>query len=282
MPELDLAGLGRGASIVVLYAVMILLAKWIRQLTTRHAVDRELTVQDNVAMAISTAGYYAGVTIIFCGAYLGPSYGFIGDLTLVGGYTLLGLALLLIARAINDGVVLTGYSARDAIVRDQNHAAGIALGANYIASALIVAGSIQGEGGGVISALVFYVVGQVALTVLAKLYDLITPYQLNREIRDDNPAAALGFGGNLIALGLVVMAGTKGDFVSWTSNLSHFGLVCFGAVGYLAIVRLFFDKLVIAGADLNEEIARDRNVGAGLLEAGMAIGFGALLFFILG
>lgn len=282
MTPITWIGIGKGAAMLVLYVVLFLIAKWARQLTTRQSIDQALTGSDNTAMAVATAGYYGGLTIVFCGAYLGPSYGLVGDLALVGGYTLLGMVLLLVARAINDALVLSGYSARHAVFNDHNRAAGSVLGANYIASALIIAGSIQGQGGGVVSALAFYALGQIALIVLARLYDRLTPYVLNDEIRSGNLAAALGYGGNLIALGIVLMAGTKGDFVSWTSNLTNFGLVVVGALFYLAIVRFFFDKLVITAHDLNEEISEDRNVGAGLLEATVAIGFAAILFFTLG
>ena len=50
---------------------------------------------------------------------------------------------------------------------------------------------------------------------------------------------------------------------------------------YLLVVRFFFDKVVIPRSDLNFEIVKDRNVGAGLLEFVVSIGFASVLFLVL-
>ena len=281
-PAAGLYIVAKGASMLVLFIALFLVAKTLRRALARYDIDEQLTGQDNLAEAVSASGYYIGFTILFCGAYLGPSYGFWQDLVIVGGYSILGLALLNVSRFLNDFYMLPEFSVASAIRRDRNTAAGVVLGCNFVASALIVAGAIQGEGGGVISALVFYALGQLALTLFAKLQERLTPYKIQTEIRDNNVAAGLGFGGGLVALGVVLMAGVKGDFVSWSYNLSRLAVVVLGVFVYLVLVRLFFDKLVISKADLNKEIATDHNTGAGLMEFAVAVSFASVLFFMLG
>jgi hypothetical protein len=73
----------------------------------------------------------------------------------------------------------------------------------------------------------------------------------------------------------------SGDFVGWVEDLQFLGLNVLLVFVYLVGVRLFFDKVVIPRHDLNLEITRDRNVGAGLLEGAVSIGFAAVLFFVL-
>lgn len=279
---LDTDLLLRNGSMLVLFIVLFLTAKFLKQWLTPYSIQQQLTGEDNLAQAASMAGYYGGVTILFVGAYLGPSVLWWQDLLVVAGYTLMGLVLLNLSRGLNDRFILHGFSLTHALKDQHNVAAGVILGANYLASALIVAGAIHGEGGGPLTALAFYALAQLALTLFSWLYEKLTPYLIQKEVERGNLAAGLGFGGNLIALGLVITAAINGDFVSWSYNLSLLGVNILGVFVYLLLVRLFFDKIVINQDDLNDEIANDQNTGAGLLEATMAISFAAILFFMIG
>lgn len=276
-----LQSLRNPAAFLVLFAVLFVLGKWLNDLITSHAVDRELTERDNPALAISTAGYYLGIIIIFLGAVIGPSTTLLWDLLVVGGYGLGGIVLLLLSRVINDRLILRGFSAQRELIEDQNPGTGAVLFGSYVASALIVAGSIQGEGGGPLTALVFYALGQVALIAFTWLYDWLAPYSLLDQIEKDNVAAGVGFGGALIAIGIIIMRAVSGDFVSWAEDLQYLGGNVLLVFVYLAGVRFFFDRVIIPQSDLNVEITRDRNVGAGLLEGAVSIGFAAVLFFLL-
>lgn len=272
----------RNGSMLALFILLFLAAKTFKQWLTPYSIQQELTGEDNLAQAASMAGYYAGFTILFIGAYLGPSVTWWQDLLVVTGYTLMGLILLNVSRSLNDCFILHGFSLVHALKDQHNTAAGVILGANYLASALIVAGAIHGEGGGPLTALAFYALAQLALTLFSWIYEKLTPYAIQQEVEQGNLAAGLGFGGNLIALGLVITAAINGDFVSWSYNLGLLGLNILGVFIYLLLVRLFFDKVIISQDDLNDEIAKDRNTGAGLLEATMAISFAAILFFMIG
>jgi uncharacterized membrane protein YjfL (UPF0719 family) len=266
---------------LVLFAVLFVLGKWLNDLVTSDAIDRELTERDNPALAISTAGYYLGIIIIFLGALIGPSTSLLWDLLIVGGYGLGGIGLLLLSRVLNDRLILRSFSAQRELIEDRNPGAGAVLFGSYVASALIVAGSIQGEGGGPHTALVFYALGQVALIAFTWLYDWLAPYSLLDQIEKDNAAAGIGLGGALIAIGIIVMRAVSGDFVGWAEDLRYLGGNVLLVFVYLAGVRFFFDRVIIPRSDLNVEITRDRNVGAGLLEGAVSIGFAAVLFFLL-
>jgi uncharacterized membrane protein YjfL (UPF0719 family) len=269
------------ASFLVLFAVVFVVGKWINDAVAAHEVDRQLTRRDNPALAISTAGYYIGIIVVFIGALIGPSTTLLQDLLLVGGYSVGGIFLLLLSRLINDRLILRGVSAEQELIEDQNPGAGAVLFGSYVASALIVAGSIQGQGGGPHTALAFYALGQVALVAFTWLYDWVSPYSLLDQIEQDNVAAGVGFGGALIAIGIIIMRAVSGDFVGWAADLQSLGGNVLLVFVYLIGVRFFFDRILIPESDLNLEIARDRNVGAGLLEGAVSIGFAAVLFFVL-
>lgn len=269
------------AAFLFLFAVVFVVGKWINDAISVHNVDQQLTEHDNPALAVSTAGYYLGIIIVFIGALVGPSSTLLWDLLLVGGYGLGGIVLLLLSRYINDQFILRRVSVNRELIEDRNPGVGAVLFGSYVASALVVAGSIQGEGGGPHTALVFYALGQVALIGFTWIYDWVAPYSLIDQIEQDNVAAGVGFGGALIAIGIIVMRAVAGDFVGWVADLQYLGWNVLLVFVYLIGVRFFFDRVLIPKSDLSLEVTRDRNVGAGLLEGTVSVGFAAVLFFLL-
>ena len=63
----------------------------------------------------------------------------------------------------------------------------------------------------IIESAIFSIVGMIVLVVGYKIFDAVTPYDLNHEIAEDNNAAAgIAIAGLLIALGLIVAAAISG------------------------------------------------------------------------
>jgi len=267
-------------SMLGLFIVVFLIARWAKYASAGYDIHKELVETDNVAVAITIAGYYLAVTAVFAGAYLGPSQGLLIDLGIVGGYTILGIVLVNIARLVNEAFLLHRFSVRKELLEDRNLGVGFVLFANYLAAGLIVAGSIHGEGGGPLTAIVFFAVGQIALIAFTWVYDLITPYSLHEELEQGNVAAGIGYSGALIAIGLIVMNAVSGDFVSWRANGINLAIQISVIIIYLPLVRLFFDRIMLPGAELNREITEDRNVAAGTLEFASAVGFSAILTMV--
>ena len=190
-------------------------------------------------------------------------------------------ALLYIAHLVNDKLILHNFKNIKELVDDKNVGTGAVQAGSYIASGLIIAGSIHGEGGGLITAVAFFALGQIALIIFSKIYDLITSYDVLDEIEKDNYSAGVAFSGTLIALGIILAKAASGDFVSWEYNLTSFAIYALIAFILLPVFRVIIDKLVITNADLNKEISVDKNVGAGFLEFGTTVGFAAILFFVI-
>lgn len=271
------------AGYILLYLAVFFFSKWLKGAFSSYNLDEQLTHFDNNAVSVSVAGYFLGVTIIFVGALGGDgSQSSVGmEFAVVTGYTLGGILLLHLSRILNQKLILPKFSVDKEIVKDQNPGTGVVEGAIYVASALIIAGSIHGEGGGPVSALVFYVIGQICLVLFALLYARLTPYSVHDEIEKDNIAAGLGFSGGLISIGIIIMRAVSGEFIGWKEDLIAVGKDVAIIFVYLIIVRFVFDKFVLRNSDLNTEIANDQNLGAGLLEMIVAICFSVVLFFLL-
>lgn len=268
-------------SMLVVYILLFLFSKWLKGTLSPYNLDKQLTHHDNPAMALSAAGYFMGMTAIFVGALSGPSLGLLMDLAYVTGYSVAGVLLLNLARVINDKLVLTKFSTLKEIIEDKNPGTGVVQGAAYLATGLVMAGAFHGEGGGPHTAIVFFIIGQVALIVFAFIYNKLTPYSIHDEIEKDNTAAGLGFAGGIISIGIIMMEAVSGDFEGWVENLTPLVYNIAAILVLLVMVRLFFDKFVLYKSDLNEEIVKDRNVGAGLLEMVTSISFAVVLVFLL-
>lgn len=271
-----------GISLILLFMLTLLLSKTANDFCTPYKVDEELHEKDNVALAASMAGYLSATTIIFIGALLGPSQGILEDLLTVGGYALLGILLLNLSHEINDRLILRRFCNVKEIIEDRNIGAGAVQFGSYMASGLVVAGAIHGEGGGLGTILVFYALGQAALILFTAFYNWITPFDIHHEIEQDNAAVGVAFGGTLTAVGIILMKGASGSFVSWGHNLSVFAMDAVLVFILLPTVRFFFDKVIMPKTSLDHEIQHDRNLGAGFLEVIGAISFSIILLFVMG
>jgi len=266
---------------ILLYVLIFFFAKWLKGLFSSYRLDEQLTAYDNNAVSVSVAGYFIGITAIFIGALSGPTIGLWEDYASVTGYALAGILLLNLTRLLNDRLILYKFSVDKEIIRDQNAGTGVIEAAIYIATGLIIGGAVHGEGGGPLTALVFFLIGQLCLILFGLIYERMSPYSVHDEVEKDNVAAGLGFAGGLIAIGIIVMNAVSGAFNGWGTDLTALGLDILVVFVYLIVVRLIFDKFVLRNSNLNTEIVEDQNLGAGLLEMVVAICFSVVLLFVL-
>lgn len=251
--------------------VVLLLAKWAYDMTHRRFVLRaELLENDNFALALSVIGYYLGVVLALGGILTGPAaVWWVDDVLDIFFWGICAIVLQNLSGLFNDKLVLRKFDNQKEIIEDRNAGTGIVEAGNYIATGLIIAGAISGEGGDLMTALAFWIFGQAALVIASRIYDLITPYDIHQEIQNDNIAVGVAFSGALIAIGLIVQVSIAGDFVSWPANLSQFAVyLAFGLLS-LPLMRFLTDKLLLPGARLTDELVNQEkpNIGAGAIEA---------------
>jgi uncharacterized membrane protein YjfL (UPF0719 family) len=139
----------------------------------------------------------------------------------------------------------------------------------YIATGFILNGAVSGGGGtfvqGILSAGLFFILGQVALLVFGFLYELITPFNVRNEIKKNNLAAGIGLGGILIALGIILMASISGPFTGWGRDVAGFAVYTIYGIVMLLIFRVVVDRILLPTTNIAVEIEQDRNVAAMVL-----------------
>ena len=280
----------RGLVYVGLGMVILVLAKFSRDLVTRHRLDQEVVEKSNLAVAVGLSGYFLGVVLVFLGAVyqpfsplvsdaLGFNRVFAEDVLRVFLFSLAGIVALNLASFVMDRLVLYKFSVRKEMVEDRNVGTGaVAFGMN-VAIGLVIAGAISGEGGGPETSLAFFGMGLVVLIVFALFYDLTTPFSIHEEIEKDNAAVGIALGGNLIAMGIVILKAVFGDFPGWGEGITEF--LTFAVLGFvlLYVLRLLIDKLLLPTAKISDELAERRNVGVAFVEGSVVIGSALILFF---
>lgn len=234
----------------------------------RFSLREELFERDNFALALAMTGYYLGLVFSLTGVLVGPSAGLINDLIDLLIYGSLAIVLLNLSIFINDRVILHSFSNEKEILTDQNAGTGVIEGANSVAVGLIIAGALSGQGS-LLTALVFWFTGQLALIVAGLVYERVLPYNLHAEIERDNVAVGVAFAGLLIGLGNLVRVAIAGDFVSWSLSLGTGLVYIVASLALFPVVRWITDLLLVPGVTLEQELASQEkpNVGAGLIEA---------------
>jgi uncharacterized membrane protein YjfL (UPF0719 family) len=267
------------AALLVEAVALVWLAKQLWGVVLRRNVDAELTTQDNPAAALALSGYFFGVFIALSGVLASPTRGLVPDLLESGAYGLAGVMVLF--ASLFGAPWVGGVKLQRDILENRNLGAAMVLFANFVATGLIYAGAVSGEESGPmawLTLLVFQVLGQVTLVATAHLFEFITPYDLHAEITErSNMAAAVGYAGALVAMGLLLHNAVRGDFVSWSTDLRSYLIYCIPLLLLWPVRVLVVDGVMLSFKGLNREISADRNVGAGLIEAAVYVGF-ALVF----
>ena len=249
--------------------VLLVAGKWVYDALHRRFVLRvELLDHGNLAVALAVGGYYVGLALVLGGVAYGPaSFSLLDDVIGLVIFGLLGIVLLNFSAWINDTVVFSKFDNEREIVEDRNAGLGAVEGGNYIAVGLITAGAMSGEGG-LLPGLAFWVAGLAALVIAGLLYDRITSYDLHDQIERDNVAVGVAFAGGLVGFGNIIRLAGEGDFVSWGESLSGFAYYTVAGLILLPLVRLVADRLLLPGANLSDELVKERpNLAAGVIEA---------------
>ncbi len=248
--------------------VLLLLGKLVYDKVHPYDLHQQLFERDNFALSLEVVGYFLGLVLALGGVLSGPSGSWIDDVIGIFLYGALAIVLLNFSAWINEKILLPKFDNTKEVVEDQNVGTGAIEAGNHIASGLIIAGAVSGQGS-LLTALCFWGLGQVVLIAASKIYSAILPFDLHAEVEKDNVAVGVAMGGLLIAIGNVVRLGTTGDFVSWSSNLTQFALFAATGLVLMPLVRWGTDSLLVPGVKLTDELVNQAkpNVGAGLLEA---------------
>ena len=283
----------RGLVFVGLGLIILVIAKLARDIITPYRIDVEVTQRKNLAVAVRLSGYFIGVILVFLGALYQPLTSILADDAVSGLgfnqefgedvlrvflYSLAGIAALNLVRILMNRLILYRFDIEKEVVEGQNVGSGAAEFGMYVATGLLIAGAVSGEGGGPDTAAAFFGMGLVLLVVFALFYQFTTSFDIHSEIENNNTAVGIAMGGNLIGIGIVTFKAVFGDFDGWTEGVAAF--ITFGVIGFalLYVMRLLLDKLLLPSVSTSHAIAVDRNLGVAFIESAVVISSAMILF----
>ena len=284
----------RGLVFVGLGIIILVLAKLARDVVTKYSIDEEVTQKKNLAVALRLSGYLVGVILVFLGALYQPptdivvdGFGFdrayAEEVLRVFLYSIAGIVALNLVRLLMDRVILYKFNIEKEVVEEQNVGTGAAEFGMYVATGLLIAGAVSGEGSrteieSALTALAFFGLGLVLLVLFALFYQLTTRFDIHSEIEGGNTAVGIAFGGNLIAISLVTFKALFGDFAGWGESIVAF--LIFGLIGFalLYVLRLLIDRLLLPTVKISNALAVERNVGVAFIQSAVVISSAMILF----
>lgn len=270
--------------------LLLAFARLVQDFVTPYKIQEQLRTHDNVALALSIAGYYLGIIIVFVGAVYQPftssvdsNLGFTteywGDVIEVLITTMIGIIILNVARIIVDKLVLYKFSTEKEIIEDHNAGTGAVEAAVYVAVGIVIAGSVAGVGGGPETSFAFLGLGLLTLILYTLVYEFTTSYDVHDEIERDNVAVGVVLAGNLIAISIVVFKAVFGDFTTWEEGIA--GFLTFAVIGtaLLFVVRMLIDLILFPKVSVAQELTVDRNLGLAFVETSVLVSASLILYF---
>ena len=182
---------------LLLVIVWLVIARWmydgyLRVRGGAHGfttLANELTKKDNPALAIDFASFLLSICIITRGSLtdLEPA---IDNARYFGGfavYQAVGVVALMIARVLNDVVMLRKVGSIEAMIKDCSVSVGCVQAGATVSTALIFAASAGGGedsnfAEGLAATLVYWIIGQVTFSAPYEVHNLPPPHRVPRRL----------------------------------------------------------------------------------------------------
>jgi uncharacterized membrane protein YjfL (UPF0719 family) len=204
---------------IILVLVFLFISKKIADAITRFDDDAEISRDANLAVALRRFGIFTGICIAFQAVIFSmTSYADIGFFCVYG---LVITIVFFVAHFINDYIIIHGVKNND-LIRDGNIPTGIIEAGAFIATGILVNGAFSGDEGGILSAVVFFFLGQVVMIAAIFLHQKIYNFNVVACVKENNASAGAAVSGLLIAYSIILRSSIAGNFVGWTKSLTAF------------------------------------------------------------
>lgn len=265
---LSLIGMIINSSIALglLYAV-----KWLDDRRTSFDEDELIVKNCNLAIGLRKIGLYVGMAIGLYGVIHGPGKNLFFDALNVIWESVFLIAAMYVAYLVNEHVLLRKVD-NDEAVKSNNIAVGFVEMGSYLSTGMIVNSAFSGEGGGVIPAIVFFLLGQIALILIFKIFQLLVYHAIGEEIEEKgNVSAGLSVCGTLVSISIILRASIAGPFTGWQSDIMSFGFSLFAGMALLGIYGAIVTRIFLPKTTFVKEMRDAKNLASVAVISGIQI-----------
>lgn len=274
--------------LLVILIIAIWIGKLINDLLTRYKVNEEIVSKNNPAVGTALAGYYIGLAVAIAGVVLGPASGsFWKDILNTSIYSIIAIILMNISTVIIDKLILYKFDDQKELVDDKNVGTGAVMAGSYIATGFIISSSVSGEvsGGwwhGLLSCIVYFVLGQIVLIIAGLWYQAMVRYDVHKAIgEDNNTAVGISFGGFMFTIGYIASSAMTEESISWGVDLALFALYVVIAIIFLSVGYWVTDWVFLPKATMSDEVGKQGNIAAASISVAINIGIAVLIVHVL-
>ncbi|MFT6318831.1 MAG: uncharacterized membrane protein YjfL (UPF0719 family) [Candidatus Azotimanducaceae bacterium] len=250
--------------IYVALAVVLKYALNLKSLSDYNA-DEQM-VGGNLAVGLRRTGAQFGLAIAVMGVLSGGSAGnLLADLFSTALYGVIAVVFMLSSLFITDRLVLPGINNQQAL-KQGNVAVGFVELGVLVATGIIAYSSMAGEGGGILSSLLYFIAGQITLVALVVVYEkvFIRNFDIVEAVGKNNIASGIYLGGKMIAYALILksaIAGNETRSQPVDLALEFFALAALGMI-FLYLFEYILDRLIVTSANLSSMLGKDSVVPA--------------------
>ncbi len=223
-----------------------------------HAIEED----GNLAVGLRETGFYLAIVLGMYGTVDGASQGFWNDIVdlLLSGFII--TVLMFVARWINDIFIVPHVDNSEAIYGG-NVAVGIVECGGYIATGIIAWASFSGSDGGLLSGVIYFLVGQFVLVGVTRLYEYLVRWNIVRAVAQGNQAAGIMLASLMLAASIALFGSIAGESVGLVEDVVSFVLHAVIAIVLLMVTSPIVDFLFFFNrTKLRLEIERDKNTAA--------------------
>lgn len=264
-----------GLALMIPYGLIGLLAffasDWLMRLHEPSGWGRS-SGKSLTALGVRRLGLFIALGIGLSGVYANGEPNFANDLKDSAFYAVLLVLMMWAALWLNDLIVLPGVPNSFTVGHSNNTAVATVEAASMIATGFLAKSAIAGDDGGVLATIVFFALGQIALSLSVRLYAaLLGKPGIVIEVEDGNLAAGLVLGATIVAYGLVVSTALGGTFTGWADGIMSFGLTALVGIIFLLAASWLVDYVIIRWCTVRNIIER-ADTGSAFVYMGGLIG----------
>ena len=228
-----------------------------------HPVN-EMLFRDNSALGVRYA--FFAIAIVF--ALLGIFDRAQGDSGIVDfvAHAVVAILLIYLSRFLNDWFILYHFDNNREVVQEKNIAVAVVEGATYLASAYVIAGAFYDWEAGLWLAIVWFLIGQALLILLALLYRALSR-GADTQLDGQNLAVGVSLGSFLLSGGIVCGAVISGPSKGWQQDTLVVTAYIVGWIVLMLVAHFVSDALVFRKSRLGDEVMEQRNLAAALFKA---------------
>lgn len=256
---------------ITVYPILGMLVVWLVKLAydrrSSFDEDKAMLLESNLAVGLRKAGICLGLFLALAGVLSGKSPKILVDLLNFFKAAVMIVIFLFLTFELNKWIILRKVN-NDQAVSKGNVAVGAVEFSTYVGTGIIMNGAFSGEGGGLLVAGAFFILGQIALVIAFYLDAAISRRNIQEEIElKGNIAEGVDIAGILIAISIILRASIIGPFTGWIPGLEGFAI--YFALGLLAlfVFKALAEKIFMPRVSYADEMDVRRNEAVAVFTA---------------